>query len=96
MIEQSTSLCRTFDSDNVKKYSSSSVHYLFIRHHRVLTHKGRSDGVPAILGLHVTENDAQLLRVYSVPRVQHSTRHTFQPHHGQPAQFNPSHATAPI
>jgi hypothetical protein len=28
---------------------------------RSYTHKGRSDGVPAILGLHVTESEAQLL-----------------------------------
>jgi hypothetical protein len=61
MIEQSTSLCRSFNSDNVKEYSLSSARCLFIRYHRVLTHKGRSDGVHAISGLHVTENETQLL-----------------------------------
>jgi hypothetical protein len=58
MIEQSTSLCRSFNSDNVKDYSSSSARYLYIRINRVLTHKNQSDGVPAIEGLHVTEHEA--------------------------------------
>jgi hypothetical protein len=61
MIEQSTSLCRSFTSDNVKEYSSSSARYLFIHYYRVLMHKGQSDGIAAILGSHVTENEAQLL-----------------------------------
>jgi hypothetical protein len=59
--EQFTFSCRSFNSDNFKEYSSSSARYLFIRYHIVLTHKGRSDGVPDIIGLHVTVHAAQLM-----------------------------------
>jgi hypothetical protein len=59
--EQFTFSCRSFNSDNFKEYSSSSARYLFLRYHIVLTHKGRSDGVPDIIGLHVTVHAAQLM-----------------------------------